>query len=130
MKDITVLRNHLFEQLNRLADASSEELESEITRAASIVQVADSIIRTAQTENQFISITKAIGSGFIPITSEQKQLSQANAENISIKKKEMFDPDAEENWLTAEQGRVTSPSNNGIEPASFSAGKTTHHNSD
>lgn len=67
MKDIVSLRNHLFDQLNRLSEASAEELDGEVTRAASIVQVSEAIIKTAQVENQFISITKGIGSGFIPL---------------------------------------------------------------
>lgn len=67
MKNITSLRSHLFDQLNRLAEAKGEELEQEITKASSVVQVAESIIKTAEVENQFIAITRGTGSGFIPL---------------------------------------------------------------
>lgn len=96
MKDITSLRNHLFDALNRLADATPEELESEVTRAASIVQVSESIIKTAEVENTFIAITKGFGSGFIPIVSDTPSLLQI-VNNKDSKKKEpnekMFDVD-------------------------------------
>lgn len=80
MKNIESLRGHLFDQLNRLAEADNkEDMDKEIERASSVVQVSDAIIRTAQVENQFIAITKGNGSGFIPILSDvipQKSLSQ------------------------------------------------------
>lgn len=38
------LSNHLFEQLERLNDASEEELEREINRAKAVAGIADKII--------------------------------------------------------------------------------------
>jgi len=110
MKDITSLRNHLFDALNRLAEASSEELESEIMRSSSIVQVSEAIIKTAEVENNFIAITKAIGSGFIPILNDKKSLFEIVKEQ-NEKKKELFDVDKEKNWL-ADQGDPHSNDNN------------------
>lgn len=108
MKDIVSLRNHLFEQLNRLADASPEELESEIQRAASIVQVSESIIKTAEVENQFIAITKSHGSGFVPVVTNGKPISLIDkikeAAEEERESTEMFDVDKEKNWLSEEQG--------------------------
>lgn len=75
MKDIVSLRNHLFDQLNRLAEASGEELEKEVQRAASVVQVSETIIKTAEVENQFIAITKSLGSGFVPVVNSSKPVS-------------------------------------------------------
>lgn len=67
-KNITSLRGHLFDALNRLAEASCEDdLKREIEKSSSIVHVADAIIRTAQVENEFIQLTNGIGSGFIPL---------------------------------------------------------------
>jgi hypothetical protein len=95
MKDIRVLRNHLFEALNRLADATGDELETEINKSASIVQVADALIRTAQAENQFVSITKGVGSGFIPLFSTDSIEPPAKSKG----KLGFFDVDKEKNWM-------------------------------
>ncbi len=73
-KNIISLRNHLFDALNRLAEASCEDdLKREIDKSSSIVHVADAIIRTAQVENQFIQLTNGIGSGFIPLLNNDEQ---------------------------------------------------------
>lgn len=74
MKDIVSLRNHLFDALNRIADADEIQLEIEMKKAASIVQISESIIKTAEVENQFIAITKTFGSGFVPATNDKKSL--------------------------------------------------------
>jgi len=110
MKDIVSLRNHLFEQLNRLADATPEEIESEVTRAASIVQVSESIIKTAEVENQFIAITKSLGSGFVPVVNTGKPVSLIKQiEEAAKKETETFDVDKEKNWLM-DDGKSTSES--------------------
>lgn len=70
MKNIIDLRNHLFDQLSRLAKAEGQAIEQEVTRAASIVQVSEAIIKSAEVENQLIAITKDYGSGFIPAISD------------------------------------------------------------
>lgn len=53
------LRNHLFAQLERLSDdeLSDEKLETEVFRAGAINKVADSIIKTAKVEIDFIKAT-------------------------------------------------------------------------
>ncbi len=52
------LRNHLFAQLERLNNPQlkGELLDTEIQKAASIVQVASSIIDSARVENEFLRI--------------------------------------------------------------------------
>lgn len=76
MKDITELRKHLFDCLGRIVDATEDQVETEITKAASIVQVAEIMIKTAEVENSFIALTKGVGSGFIP-TAKHPQLPAA-----------------------------------------------------
>jgi hypothetical protein len=102
MKDITSLRNHLFDALNRLADASPDDLEHEIEKASSMVQVAETIIKTAEVENQFIAITKGFGSGFIPVLKEQPsvfQLIKGKAEEMKKNNDDLFDVNKEKNWV-------------------------------
>lgn len=115
MKDIVSLRNHLFDALNRLADATPEELESEVNKAAAIVQVSETIIKTAEVENQFIAITKTFGSGFVPVVNDKASLLQIVAAKTKEEdeSKELFDVDKEKNWLTEEPGNVTEHSKYG-----------------
>lgn len=62
-RDIRALRDHLFDQLERLkADPS----EAEFKRARATSEVAGRIIESANVEVDFIKHTKATGSGFIP----------------------------------------------------------------
>jgi len=103
MKDIVSLRNHLFEQLNRLADASKDDLDLEVNRAASIVQVSESIIKTAEVENSFIAITKTIGSGFVPVVGNGKPfplIKQIEQRINDSEKEETFNVDKKDNWIT------------------------------
>ena len=78
-KNITTLRNHLFDQLNRLADASEREIDLETKKAIQIVAVAEIMIKTVEVENQFIAITKGTGSGFVPLVDGQVQQSIIDA---------------------------------------------------
>lgn len=124
MKDIVSLRNHLFDALNRLADATPEELESEVNKAAAIVQVSETIIKTAEVENQFIAITKTFGSGFVPVVNEKASLlkivsAKAKEEQKEEGKDEFFDVDKEKNWLTEEPGGVYEKSDSGIANGKF-----------
>lgn len=54
------LRNHLFEQLERLSDDESMknpgQLDKEVQRAASITQIASVIIDTARAETEFLKV--------------------------------------------------------------------------
>jgi hypothetical protein len=52
--------------LGRIVDATEDQVEIEMSKASSIVQVAEIMIRTAEVENSFIALTKGNGSGFIP----------------------------------------------------------------
>lgn len=55
---ISDLRNHLFEQLERLNDAelSKEDLEKEIWRSEAMTDVAGKIIESAKVEVDFIRV--------------------------------------------------------------------------
>lgn len=69
------LRNHLFAQLERLSDTELD-LNKEIDRAASMCQVAETIISTAKVEVEFIKATTQDGdasTGFFPIAKEQRK---------------------------------------------------------
>lgn len=108
MKDIVSLRNHLFEALNRIADATEAQLDIEVQKASAIVQVSETIIKTAEVENQFIAITKTFGSGFVPVVNDKPTLLQLVKTKTEEKEKtpELFDVDKEKNWLTEEPGKV------------------------
>ena len=72
------LRNHLFAQLERLSDESldNEHLSIEVTRASSIVQVAETIIDSARIETEFLKATTedaTMSTGFFPIAKEQRK---------------------------------------------------------
>lgn len=69
------LRNHLFEQLERLNDPECD-IEKETQRATSMVQVAASIIETGRVEVEFIKATtgdESLSTGFFPIAKEQRK---------------------------------------------------------
>lgn len=46
---LTDLNDHLFEQLERLNDATPEELETELARADSIARISQTIVANANT---------------------------------------------------------------------------------
>lgn len=60
------LRNHLFATLEALRD---EDQPMDIERAKAIAQVAQVLVDSAKAENEFIKLTGADGSGFIPAVS-------------------------------------------------------------
>ncbi len=53
------LRNHLFETLEVLKDAKSEDLEREIARARAVGAIASQVIESAKVEVEFIEATGA-----------------------------------------------------------------------
>lgn len=57
------LRNHLFATLEALRD---EDDPMDIERAKAVAQVAQVLVDSAKVENEFIKLTGANGSGFIP----------------------------------------------------------------
>lgn len=63
------LRNHLFEQLERLKDVEPEKLEKELERAGAVADVARVIVDSAKAEVAFIQATGKIteGTGFVPL---------------------------------------------------------------
>ena len=68
MKNTMVdVRNHLIAQLERLGDASPEELAQEIDRAKALGQLGTVLIESAKAEIQFLqAIEGAVPSGFLP----------------------------------------------------------------
>jgi hypothetical protein len=62
------LRNHLFLQLEKLADEDlkGDALKEEINRSEAISGLADQIIQSAKVEVRFMEITNGDGTGFIP----------------------------------------------------------------
>jgi hypothetical protein len=76
------LRNHLFEQLERLQDDEKMKnplaLERELKRSAAISDVAQVIVNTAKAETDFLKVTGSTSGGteFIPLdrVKVQKQL--------------------------------------------------------
>lgn len=57
------LRNHLFETLEALKDKHEP---MEIARAKAVAEVAQVIVDSAKAECEFIKLTGAAGSGFVP----------------------------------------------------------------
>jgi hypothetical protein len=62
-KKIEDLREHLFETLAALRDTDHP---MEIDRAKTIADVAQVIVNSAKVECDYIKLTGAVGSGFIP----------------------------------------------------------------
>lgn len=109
-KNITSLRNHLFDALNRLAEATQEDIDLEVNKSIHIVNIAEAVIKTAEVENQFLAITKGTGSGFIPLIQNEKPngnikvLEDTEEEEYQPK---LFDVEQEKNWLV-DDGKSTS----------------------
>ena len=53
------LRNHLFEQMERLRDADPEQgdLDREVTRSKAINDIAGKLIESAKAETQYLEVT-------------------------------------------------------------------------
>lgn len=81
------LRNHFFEQLERLRDAEgSDELQSEISRAKAISEVGGKLIDSAKVEVQYLEATgQAEGSRFLRGEPERPPLAPVNKQAIGNK---------------------------------------------
>lgn len=66
MNNITTLRNHLFEQLDRLRKSNGDDLKEEIDKSKAIIEVSSEILRTANVEADIIKSVKELASGFVP----------------------------------------------------------------
>lgn len=66
MNNITTLRTHLFDQLQRLKNATGEELKTEIDKSKAIISVSAEILNTAKIEAEVIKSVKQLHSGFVP----------------------------------------------------------------
>jgi BioD-like phosphotransacetylase family protein len=64
------LRNHIFAQLERLADEEKMKnpiaLEREVKKAKAIQELAQVIVNSAKVEVDFIKATENQGTGFLP----------------------------------------------------------------
>lgn len=77
MKNISTLRNHLFDQLERLAQANTkEEIEMEISKSTKVIDISDALLRTAQVEAAVIDSVKVLHSAFIPDVIQEITLNQ------------------------------------------------------
>lgn len=61
-QDITEVRRHLFDTLNRLTD---KQAPMELDRARVVVDVAQTLINSAKVEVEFLRVTGADTSGFL-----------------------------------------------------------------
>lgn len=76
-KTISHLRSHLFDQLERIAQSNSkEELEQELKKAESVVQISDALLRTAEAEARIIKNVTTLHSAFIPDVLQEVKLKQ------------------------------------------------------
>jgi hypothetical protein len=68
------LRNILFDQLAKVQESELDALDDEIKRSASMLLIATTIVDSARAENEFLSVVKGTGSGFIPVNGDTKKL--------------------------------------------------------
>lgn len=68
MNNITTLRNHLFEQLDRLKKSNGDDLKEEIEKSKAIIEVSSEILKSANTEAEIMKSVKELASGFVPDT--------------------------------------------------------------
>jgi predicted RNase H-related nuclease YkuK (DUF458 family) len=66
MNNITTLRTHLFDQLQRLRNSTGDELKSEIEKSKAIISVSSEILNSAKVEADIIKSVKELSSGFVP----------------------------------------------------------------
>jgi hypothetical protein len=62
---ISDLRDHLFDQLDRLNDPGAD-LEKELKKAKAFVEIGGVLVNSAKVEVDAMKITRSEGSGFIP----------------------------------------------------------------
>ncbi len=74
-KQISDLRKHLFDQMERLNDPTAE-LDKELKKANAFVAIGKVIVDSAVAEINYMKLNKGGGTGFIPAS---KQLTNGNA---------------------------------------------------
>lgn len=75
---LTDLNNHLFAQLERLADEglTGEQIDTEVKRADAIVSLSDQIVRNADLQLKAVTILANHGERFrqhLPMLSEERK---------------------------------------------------------
>lgn len=80
---LTDLNNHLFAQLERLADEdmSAEQIEQEVKRSEAIVSVADQITGNAELQLKAAKLFAEHGAGVLPML---PQIGQAKTKTTEI----------------------------------------------
>lgn len=78
--DITELRGHLFDTLRGLKDKSVD-----IEQAKAICEVAKNITETAKVEVDFIRLTEAEGTGFIPAPGATRVTTGPNGDTTTVR---------------------------------------------
>lgn len=78
--DITELRGHLFDTLRGLKDKSID-----IEHAKAICEVAKNITETAKVEVDFLRVTEAEGTGFIPAPGATKTITGPNGDTTTVR---------------------------------------------
>lgn len=68
MNNITTLRTHLFEQLDRLRKTKGEDLKEEIEKSKAVISVSSEILKSAHSEAEIMKSVKELSSGFVPDT--------------------------------------------------------------
>lgn len=66
MNNISTLRNHLFDQIERLKTANGDILKEEIQKSQAIIGISSEIIKSASVEAEIIKSVKELNSGFVP----------------------------------------------------------------
>lgn len=95
MNDVHELRKLLFEQLRSVKNCNPEELDKEIERASSMVQVAESIIDSARIETERLKVVRNLESetGFLELENKDRD------DNDQEKGQPFFNPNERKNWL-------------------------------
>ena len=57
---ITDLRNHLFEQIEKIKEATPEELQSELEKGKAITELAKVIVDSAKAEVDYCKVTGTV----------------------------------------------------------------------
>lgn len=93
MKTISHLRAHLFDQLERIAQANSkEEVELEVKKATSVVELSQALMQTATVEAAVIKEVKTLNSAFIPDLMQEVTIKQIEREKKPFEfSKSVFD---------------------------------------
>lgn len=72
-KNVKSLRRYLFDQLERLANADKDNIDTEVKKATSMIQVSEEILTTANTEIELLKAVQGLGNSTDFIEYEQDE---------------------------------------------------------